>query len=200
MMISEPSVPLPLDPSPAPEADDKRLWVGNIDTRLTEYHLIKLLQQYGKMTKFDFLFHKSGPLRGQPRGYCFVTYETRDQAQIALASLNGKPVLNKKLTVKWAHTVPNDEICPKKPANFLAGAAVDSSKNVKSVKSQISAIEEKLKAMEEQSDQDLEMCLSVIPRTVTPENAKKQPSNVHRKTRDLPYSRPNSRNFAGRRR
>lgn len=30
------------------------------------------------MKQFDFLFHKSGPMEGQPRGYCFVNFNTRE--------------------------------------------------------------------------------------------------------------------------
>uniref|UniRef100_A0AAQ4PD11 RNA binding motif protein 18 n=1 Tax=Gasterosteus aculeatus aculeatus TaxID=481459 RepID=A0AAQ4PD11_GASAC len=43
-----------------------------------EYHLVKLLERFGNVKQFDFLFHKSGPLEGQPRGYCFVNFNTRE--------------------------------------------------------------------------------------------------------------------------
>lgn len=39
---------------------------------------MKLLEKFGKVKQFDFLFHKSGPLEGQPRGYCFVNFSTRE--------------------------------------------------------------------------------------------------------------------------
>nr|ACQ59046.1 Probable RNA-binding protein 18 [Anoplopoma fimbria] len=42
------------------------------------YHLVKLLEKFGHVKQFDFLFHKSGPLEGQPRGYCFVNFNTRE--------------------------------------------------------------------------------------------------------------------------
>lgn len=29
-------------------------------------------QKFGTVKQFDFLFHKSGALEGQPRGYCFT--------------------------------------------------------------------------------------------------------------------------------
>ncbi|XP_072908636.1 probable RNA-binding protein 18 isoform X2 [Hemitrygon akajei] len=80
-----------------------RLWIGNLDSRLTEYNLLKLLQKFGKVKQFDFLFHKSGPLEGQPRGYCFVNFETKEEAERAIQCLNGKLALAKKLVVRWAH-------------------------------------------------------------------------------------------------
>ncbi len=39
---------------------------------------MKLLEKFGNVKQFDFLFHKSGPLEGQPRGYCFVNFNTRE--------------------------------------------------------------------------------------------------------------------------
>lgn len=32
--------------------------------------------RYGKITKLDYLFHKTGPQKGKPRGYAFVEYDT----------------------------------------------------------------------------------------------------------------------------
>ncbi|KAK7896271.1 hypothetical protein WMY93_021596 [Mugilogobius chulae] len=83
--------------------DGNRLWIGNIDPKITEYHLVKLLEKFGKVKQFDFLFHKSGPLEGQPRGYCFVNFSTREEAERAIQRLNGKLALSKKLVVRWAH-------------------------------------------------------------------------------------------------
>uniref|UniRef100_A0A7N5KLZ5 Probable RNA-binding protein 18 n=1 Tax=Ailuropoda melanoleuca TaxID=9646 RepID=A0A7N5KLZ5_AILME len=110
-----------------------RLWIGNLDPKITEYHLLKLLQKFGTVKQFDFLFHKSGALEGQPRGYCFVNFETKQapglrrltyfsdqmlwgahmkhtdillpglEAEQAIQCLNGKLALSKKLVVRWAH-------------------------------------------------------------------------------------------------
>lgn len=83
--------------------DGNRLWIGNIDPKITEFHLVKLLEKFGKVKQFDFLFHKSGPLEGQPRGYCFVNFSSREEAERAIQCLNGKLALSKKLVVRWAH-------------------------------------------------------------------------------------------------
>eukprot|EP00066_Takifugu_rubripes_P013986 XP_011603252.1 PREDICTED: probable RNA-binding protein 18 isoform X2 [Takifugu rubripes] len=83
--------------------EGNRLWIGNIDPRITEFHLVKLLEKFGHVKQFDFLFHKSGPLEGQPRGYCFVNFNTREEAERAIQRLNGKLALSKKLVVRWAH-------------------------------------------------------------------------------------------------
>lgn len=53
---------------------------------LDRYHLVKLLEKFGKVKQFDFLFHKSGPLEGQPRGYCFVNFSTREVRAACLSA------------------------------------------------------------------------------------------------------------------
>lgn len=69
------------------------------------YTLVKLLQKFGTIKKFDLLFHRSGPLEGQPRGYAFVSYISSDTAQKAKEQLNGKLIGSKNICVKWAHNM-----------------------------------------------------------------------------------------------
>lgn len=73
--------------------------------------MIKILQKYGKIKKFDFLYHKSGPVAGKPRGYCFVTYEQTEDAHKALTNLDGKFALGRKLTVRHAHEKDLQVLC-----------------------------------------------------------------------------------------
>ena len=37
---------------------------------------MQVCSKVGKIAKLDYLFHKTGPLRGKPRGYAFVEYAT----------------------------------------------------------------------------------------------------------------------------
>jgi RNA recognition motif-containing protein len=69
----------------------------------SRFTLLKILQKYGKLEKFDFLYNKTGPDIGKPRGYCFITYDKIEQSQKAMKCLNGKLALNKRLQVRWAH-------------------------------------------------------------------------------------------------
>lgn len=45
--------------------------------RVHRYQVIKLFSRFGKIVREDFLWHKTGPREGQPRGCCFVEYATR---------------------------------------------------------------------------------------------------------------------------
>lgn len=39
------------------------------------YQLVKILQKYGDIENFELVYHRTGPLAGQSRGYAFVTYK-----------------------------------------------------------------------------------------------------------------------------
>lgn len=61
--------------------DDKgesRLYIGNLDLRITEAALLKMFSPYGKIISEDFLWHTRGPKRGEPRGFAFVQYSTKE--------------------------------------------------------------------------------------------------------------------------
>ncbi|KPP71199.1 putative RNA-binding protein 18 [Scleropages formosus] len=126
-----------------------RLWIGNIDPKITEYHLVKLLEKFGKVKQFDFLFHKSGPLEGQPRGYCF-------EAERAIQCLNGKLALSKKLVVRWAHAQRFDQYRGDKtlPASLEPSSSAEEMPTTLSVNAKIRAIEAKLQMMEENRDEE----------------------------------------------
>ncbi|XP_075900908.1 putative RNA-binding protein 18 isoform X1 [Nelusetta ayraudi] len=141
--------------------EGNRLWIGNIDPKITEYHLVKLLEKFGNVKQFDFLFHKSGPLEGQPRGYCFVNFNTREEAERAIQCLNGKLALSKKLVVRWAHAqvrrfegFRNDKAMPQSLEPSCSSAADEGpvATNHLSTSAKIRAIEAKLQMMEENPD------------------------------------------------
>ncbi|XP_053196392.1 probable RNA-binding protein 18 isoform X1 [Scomber japonicus] len=143
--------------------EGNRLWIGNIDPKITEYHLVKLLEKFGNVKQFDFLFHKSGPMEGQPRGYCFVNFNTREEAERAIQCLNGKLALSKKLVVRWAHAqvrrfegFRNDKTMPPSLEPSCSGGAEDGTvtANHLSTSAKIRAIEAKLQMMEENPDDD----------------------------------------------
>ncbi|XP_034230632.1 probable RNA-binding protein 18 [Thrips palmi] len=148
-------IPVPKDESSSNnDMQDKRLWIGNLDPRLSEYNLLKLLQKHGTIEKFDLLFHRSGPLAGFPRGYAFCTFKNTEDATSAMQHLDGQLVGNKHVIVRWAHSMSKDEMESRPKAELtipvLAGAkSSKSEKKPLSRKTAIQAIEAKLRLMEQ---------------------------------------------------
>lgn len=134
---------------------NEKLWIGNLDPRITEYQLLKLVQTHGTIEKFDLIFHRSGPLAGQPRGYAFVTYLKKVDAVTAKNDLNGKLVGQKRITVTWAHSAEVDTSynLRSKPDVVIPALTLSKDATKADPVSQIQAIEEKLKLMEQKDDE-----------------------------------------------
>ncbi|KAG8092383.1 hypothetical protein GUJ93_ZPchr0012g19956 [Zizania palustris] len=60
------------------DKSESRLYVGNLDFTISESDIIKMFSPFGKIVSEDFLWHTRGPKRGEPRGYAFVQYTTRE--------------------------------------------------------------------------------------------------------------------------
>ncbi|GJP52904.1 hypothetical protein CLOM_g12067 [Closterium sp. NIES-68] len=86
---------------PPDERTENKLYVGNLDHRMTEYHVIKMFTPYGKIRREEFLWHTYGPKRGEPRGYAFVEYSKREEAELARSKMNGRMAFGRPLVVRF---------------------------------------------------------------------------------------------------
>ncbi|KAH9994650.1 hypothetical protein BJV77DRAFT_993989 [Russula vinacea] len=98
----------PPQPPPQRELLKNCLYVGNLHPTVDEYTLIQVFSKFGKLVRLDYLFHKTGALRGKPRGYAFVEYSSDQDAAAALAAANGKVLRGRHVTVTYAHQAPLD--------------------------------------------------------------------------------------------
>lgn len=97
------------------------------------------------------MYHKSGPDQGKHRGYCFATYNNKEEANTARQHLDGKMALSKKLSVKWAHSDKERYDLPPMDKSGKEDGKLNSIDSTSSLsrESKIQAIEAKLRAMEE---------------------------------------------------
>ncbi|TPX65979.1 hypothetical protein SpCBS45565_g04797 [Spizellomyces sp. 'palustris'] len=151
-----PSIPAPITnvPSNAPQT---RLYVGNLPPTLTEYNLITLFAPHGKIRKIDYLWHKHGPRKGEPRGYCFVEYERRVDAVGAVAAMNGRVVGGRKLTVGFSVDHGQDGKLPR-PADRYKDVPEEVNLKLQpkivraSTSAKISALERKLQQLSQEEE------------------------------------------------
>ncbi|KAJ7728420.1 hypothetical protein DFH07DRAFT_930517 [Mycena maculata] len=94
-------------PKPRQTLQD-RLYIGNLHPSVDEYSLLQIFSKFGKVTKLDFLFHKTGLLKGKPRGYAFVEYGNKDDALKALSAAHDKLLRGRRLIVTFAQQAPID--------------------------------------------------------------------------------------------
>ncbi|VDD82597.1 unnamed protein product [Mesocestoides corti] len=90
--------------------DPRRVWLANLPPRSTEFAVLQLIRQYGKLVDFNFPVHRAaGPLQGSTLGYCFVTFSTEEEARRALDDLNGRMFCGAVLSAQRARPT-RDEV------------------------------------------------------------------------------------------
>ncbi len=75
------------------------IYVGNIPRGVTENELRELFQAFGEITSTSVIKDK---FSGESRGFGFVEMPNKEEAQKALAALNGKDFKGRPLTVNEA--------------------------------------------------------------------------------------------------
>ncbi|OZJ03837.1 hypothetical protein BZG36_04312 [Bifiguratus adelaidae] len=128
----------------------RRLYVGNLDSTIDEYSIVKLFEPFGKITSLDFLFHLTGPRKGQPRGYCFLEYANKTEALQAISAMHRKTIKGRPLVVTFAHAAKDQDRDQKgsvlsRPTQKLT---------IANTKSRIAALEKKIALLEKSKSGD----------------------------------------------
>ena len=76
-----------------------KLYVGNLSYNTTENQLNDAFAAHGTVIEANLMMDRE---TGRPRGFGFVTMNTAEEAQAAIAGLNGKSVDGRELTVNVA--------------------------------------------------------------------------------------------------
>jgi RNA recognition motif-containing protein len=85
-----------------------KLFVGNLSFNATQEQLQDLFAAHGTVTEVDVIKDK---FSGRPRGFAFVSMETKEAADAAVQALNGKEIDGRALTVNEAR--PREERPPR---------------------------------------------------------------------------------------
>ncbi|PIA49249.1 hypothetical protein AQUCO_01300239v1 [Aquilegia coerulea] len=134
------------------DKSDRRLYIGNLDQRITEAVLIKMFSPFGKIVSEDFLWHTRGPKRGEPRGFAFIQFNTKEEAELAKEKMHGKFACGRPLVVRFAcekylvesEANPSKTIGEGNKSSFVGNSSGQMSRSAK-----IAAIKNKLKALED---------------------------------------------------
>jgi RNA recognition motif-containing protein len=77
----------------------KKLYVGNLSFGMTDSDLIKLFEPHGGVESVQVIIDRQ---TGRSKGFAFVEMKTDQEAQAAIAALNGKEVEGRAQTVNEA--------------------------------------------------------------------------------------------------
>jgi cold-inducible RNA-binding protein len=81
-----------------------KLFVGNVSFNTTENDLQDAFAAHGTVLETNLMVDK---MSGRPRGFAFVTMSTPEEAQKAIAAMNGASIDGRALTVNIAR--PREE-------------------------------------------------------------------------------------------
>ncbi|MCU0783597.1 MAG: RNA-binding protein [Verrucomicrobia bacterium] len=76
-----------------------KLFVGNLSFNTTENDLQDAFAAHGTVTETNLMMDR---MTNRPRGFAFITMGTAEEAQKAIAALNGKEMDGRALTVNVA--------------------------------------------------------------------------------------------------
>jgi|ERR1035441_2169769 cold-inducible RNA-binding protein len=86
---------------------NNKLFVGNLSFETTENDLRDVFAAHGTVTETNLIMDRT---TNRPRGFAFVTMSTEEEAQKAIAALNGKDMKGRALTINVAK--PREERAP----------------------------------------------------------------------------------------
>ena len=75
------------------------IYVGNLSFDVTESDLRKAFEAFGQITEVRLITDK---FSGKPKGFGFVEMPTAEEAQKAIAEMNGKDLLGREIKVNEA--------------------------------------------------------------------------------------------------
>ncbi len=85
----------------------KHLYVGNLSAEITEPTLREAFARDGRTVEEVTIVSNA---KGRPRGFAFVALGSSEEAQAAIAALNGAELLGKPLKVREAGPRPEPRI------------------------------------------------------------------------------------------
>eukprot|EP00249_Psilotum_nudum_P005895 c19307_g1_i2 orf=344-742(-) len=115
-----------------------------------------MFSPFGKICCEEYMWHTHGPKRGEPRGFAFVEFNKREEAERAKENMNGKLAFGRPLVVRFvdekvfmstsnALSYAAEVQTAPVAANLLSPPCFPTSRSAK-----IAAIQNKLKVMEEE--------------------------------------------------
>ncbi|XP_062000330.1 uncharacterized protein LOC133717636 [Rosa rugosa] len=133
------------------ENTEAKLYIGNLDMRITEAALLKMFSPFGKIVHEEFLLHTRGRKRGEPRGFAFIQYSSEEEAKLAKEKMHGRLACGRPLVVRLSsekYSIQETENPSRQAGNAAKTSLSASSAGQMSRTSKIAAIKNKLKALE----------------------------------------------------
>ena len=127
----------------------KRLFVGNLPYTVANTDLLDMFAKHGKVVSANVIIDKYS---GRSKGFGFVEMEDDNEADAAIAAMNGTDIEGRKLTVNVAR--PMEDRGPRNDGQSASAPAAAPAEPVEEVKEEVAATEEVVEeAPEEEAEE-----------------------------------------------
>jgi RNA recognition motif-containing protein len=121
-----------------------KVFIGGLHRNVTETHVEKLMMPYGSIVRVNLVLQPGSSIS---KGFAFCEYETLEQAASAVAALDGRALLGRRLLVRPAYeqqrsTTPGIGMASGGGANKV----VSREKEQRNLETKIQAIKRKIEA------------------------------------------------------
>lgn len=93
------------------EVSESKVYVGNFPFSVTQEELKKLFSQFGEITEATIISDK---FSGRSKGFGFVTFAKKEDAEKAIAEMNEKDIQGRALKVSLAKPMDPDRPRPER--------------------------------------------------------------------------------------
>jgi RNA recognition motif-containing protein len=134
-----------LSSRPEVQLQTPKLFIGGLHRSITETHIEKLMMPYGKLVRVNLVLQHDS---GTSKGFAFCQYETLEQAAAAVAALDGRALLGRRLLVRPAYEKERSTGTATSFTNntkaSTASAGVSTQKERRNLDSKIQALKRKI--------------------------------------------------------
>lgn len=128
-------------------ASERKLYIGNLHPSTTEGDLIKLFQKYGTVEELHYIWHKTGPLRGRPKGFAFVSMSSNEEANLATSKIHHTTIRGKRVVIgkseSEVHTKIDGGTFGKRKLDVGGGSSDSLQSNIKRLRAVLHQLEKK---------------------------------------------------------
>lgn len=89
------------------------IYIGNLSFDTTEQDLRQAFETFGQVTSANIISDK---ITGQSRGFGFIDMSAKEEAQAAIAGMNGKEIRGRAVNVSEARPRNNDRMGGRGPS------------------------------------------------------------------------------------
>jgi splicing factor U2AF subunit len=126
---------------PEAQLQTSKVFIGGLHRNVTETHVEKLMMPYGSIVSVNLVLQ---PGSGASKGFAFCQYQTLEQAAAAVAALDGRALLGRRLLVRPAYEKQSSATIGMPTGGANKPSGVSTEKQRQNLETKIQAIKRKL--------------------------------------------------------